>query len=88
MEGEQMSRYNPARKYDRQHQANTDRTTTLNLIKATWAELIDRTGPLTAQQADHAHHLIAREVDYNPAYSATTIARAVAAVLKPESTTK
>mgnify|MGYP006787227239 FL=1 len=52
--------YNPARKYDRQHQANADRTTTLNLIKASWAELIDRTGPLTAQQADHAHHLIAR----------------------------
>ena len=81
-----MSRYNPARKYDRQHQSNADRTTRHQLIKEAWAELIDRTGPLTAQQAVHANHLIAREVDYNPAYSATTIARAVAAVLKPEST--
>ena len=81
-----MSRYNPARRYDRQHQENADHAARVTHIKASWAELIDRTGPLTAQQADHAHHLIAREVDYNPAYSATTIARAVAAVLKPEST--
>ena len=88
MEGEQMSRYYPARRYEAQHRRNAEQPEHQTRIRSAWTELIDRTGPLTAQQADHAHHLIAREVDYNPAYSATTIARAVAAVLKPESTTK
>lgn len=81
-----MSRYNPARRYDRQHQENADHAARVTLLEAAWAELQALTGPLTGTQAAAAVWLVQQAVDYNPARSPQSLAAEVAKLLTPDST--